>query len=347
MGKPRLNKVKKEGNILRNAAKQCEGVLKKVTFDATTTNSLLIWLKKFNFGKKLDSLKTCEIAYEARNDPQMQMLRRLGQESHAENSSDGAPNPFRTVTHLIGRLAEHIRVAKQLLEDSGRLGRLLEDSKVDSVAPPVCVPSPEADSQTTLEGILTRILPAGDKRHGEYLAYLSRMDFRERIKEVYEKHKPKPRVHSEMQMHDHFYVNQFEFVDGDPFIGTSKFACYGCKLYFRHHPAGYVEPDSHEKAFLNWGPVALARGHDDPRWLEQRDVMNLIIKDIRDVALKQIQRQEISSMTRPDSITGITNSENEWFEDVYEFADVEDKFLSEADIEEGKFIPSFTANAYV
>ncbi|KAK7430318.1 hypothetical protein QQZ08_003066 [Neonectria magnoliae] len=331
------SRIQKESKILFNAGKKCVENLKGGglnVINAIDANSLVAWLQKFEFDKTADPFQTCQVAYEARNDPQVQTLRKLGQESVSSQSSSGNANPFRTVKHMIGRLAEHIRVAEQLLEDSKRLHPLIDFYRVEAVQPSVCVPPPEADSQTSLKGILKRMLPAGDTRLDDYETYLARMGAEDRINEMYDKQASKPRVHAEIQMHEHFYRNKLAFADDDAFIGTSKFACYCCKLYFRHHRAKYVEPDSHEKVYLNWGPIALPDGQKDPRWIEHRDVMNLVRKDLCDITLRQIDRQHTASISRPDSITGITRSENEVFEDVYEFSDLENEFLSESDIDE-------------
>ncbi|KPM43992.1 hypothetical protein AK830_g2509 [Neonectria ditissima] len=333
------SRIQKESKILSNAAKKCVESLNSLDSTAiskTEGTSLVAWLRKLKFEKKADPFETCQVAYNARNDPQVQTLRKLGQESLSSTGSMVTADPFRTVKHMIGRLAEHIRVAEQLLEDSNRLHPLLDEYRVDTVQLPVCVPPPEADSQTSLNGILKRMLPAGDKRVGDYESYLAQMGVEDQINDKYEKQASKPCVHAEIQMHEHFYRNRLVFADGDRFIGTSKFACYCCKLYFRHHRAGYVEPDSHEKVYLNWGPIALPQGQKDPRWIELRDVMILVRKDLCDIVLRQVERQQTASISRPDSMTGITRSENEVFEDVYELSDLEDEFFSESAADEGE-----------
>ncbi|CAM1501441.1 Fc.00g034250.m01.CDS01 [Cosmosporella sp. VM-42] len=211
------------------------------------------------------------------------------------------------------RLAEPIRVPKQLLEDAMRLKHILDVYDVSMIEPPICVPAPVTDSHTTLEGILKRMLKPGDPRLPELKWRLSQLteqvDLETRIKDQYIKLAAKqPIVHSEIQVLEHFHRNNLTFADNDRFVGTSKLSCFCCKLYFRHHSSRPVEPDSHEEVYLSWGPIQLPAGSNDSRFLEQRDILNLINRDIRNAALERLINKHSPQFYHPNFTSGVSRS---------------------------------------
>jgi hypothetical protein len=99
-----------------------------------------------------------------------------------------------------------------------------------------------------------------------------------------------------------------KFAADDPFVACSKPACFCCLLYFWHHPGHFVEPDSHNKIYLNWRPPGfrILTGVMGPT--HQRDILNGMNKDIRREALRQIYEKTAPQAWHPDSLTGITQS---------------------------------------
>lgn len=225
---------------------------------------------------------------------------------------------FRKVRHIIGRLAAHIRTVKEVIKDSHHLEDLLDVFEVALVRRPPCVPRLQADGHTNLSGVLKRMLKAQDTRFPKLLNYLSRLDeqtnLEQELQDRFDPGKSAPCVHAEIQLLHHFYENNRVFYADDDFIATSKPACFCCKLYFRHHPASYVEPDSHEKIYANWGPICLAlqgrQGRDDPTWIEHRRVMNSVINDIGREVINEIERRRRAPFyhEHPDTLTGLTAS---------------------------------------
>ncbi|EQK99734.1 hypothetical protein OCS_04550 [Ophiocordyceps sinensis CO18] len=122
-----------------------------------------------------------------------------------------------------------------------------------------------------------------------------------------------PRVHAEVQLLDHFHAHRLSFAADDRYIACSKPACFCCRLYFRHHPARCVEPDSHGNLHLNWGLARLRDGARDARWAEQRAVLDNMNDDIRDVVFMAVLAGPRPA--RPDSLSGITRSGLEDSED--------------------------------
>lgn len=231
---------------------------------------------------------------------------------------------FRKVRHIIGRLAAHVRTVKEVIEDGHKLDGLLDVFEVAVVPRPPCVARLQADSHTNLSGILGRMLEARDKRLPNFLAYLYDLDqqtaLEKSLHDQFDSTKAPPCVHAEVQMLHHFYDNNRRFFADDEYIATSKPACFCCKLYFRHHPASYVEPDSHEKVYANWGPICLPeipRSRNDRAWIEHRKLMNSVINDIRKEVHNEIERRSKSPLyhEHQDTLTGLTTSSHTFGDD--------------------------------
>lgn len=224
---------------------------------------------------------------------------------------------FRKVRHLIARLAGHIRAVKGIIEDVRHLEDMLDEFEVAVVPKPICVPRLQADGHTNLSGILNRMLGPADSRYPLLLQYLSDLDeqtgLQRQVQESFDPEKAPPCVHAEIQMLHHFYDNGRRFFADDSYIATSKPACFPCRSYFRHHPANYVEPDSHQKVYPNWGPIRLADGpkrKDDPTWTEYRKVIQNVIDDLSREAINEIERRRRLPLHQdhPDTTTGLTAS---------------------------------------
>jgi hypothetical protein len=169
---------------------------------------------------------------------------------------------------------------------------------------------PPLRNSTNVEAALKRMLPVNAPELGVYRQALSLMDepfkISERFKNGYSDSK-KTRVHAEVQVLHHFDQHDEEFAEGDKYIACSKPACFCCHLYFRHHPGGFVEPHSHHRIYLNWQPPVMECAQIGKE-NQLRDILNLMIKDIRKDALDQIIRKAAPRGYHPDSITGISLS---------------------------------------
>lgn len=242
----------------------------------------------------------------------MLVMEKLGQKFHNETHPESNSVVFSRVRHIIGRLAAHIRSVRQLLDDGIHVDDLLEAYEISPVPVPLSVPLPPADGHTDLRGVMTRMLRLGtkDPRFESMLGYLSHMDqqahLEDRLLEFHSADRKPPTVHAEVQMLHHFYDNRLAFAGADRYIATSKPACLCCKLYFRHHPAMCVEPDSHQRVWPRWGPVLLPLGRSEPRWTEQLEVLTSVSRDIRKEVIMVIEQRQAISFAHPDSLTGIT-----------------------------------------
>lgn len=70
-----------------------------------------------------------------------------------------------------------------------------------------------------------------------------------------------------------------------------------------------VKPEAHYKIYLNWGPPGLLGGAKDPQFKHQRDILNLMLPELRQEALDQLKKKAGPLPGHPDSHTGITPSE--------------------------------------
>ncbi|KAI7787701.1 hypothetical protein LA080_015070 [Diaporthe eres] len=326
-----LKRMRSQAHSLVNCAQRCRNyLLENLTDDQSenplwtgchlqvtdnnTGNSLAEWLLQFKHVKFQEEglHQICQDAYRVRNDPEMLAIERLGQRFHNATHPESISVAFSRVRHIIGRLAAHIRSVKQLLDDGIHVDDLLEAYEVSAVPVPPSVPQPPADDQTSLRGIMTRILPLGsnDPRFEGLLGYLSHIDqqahLEDKLSDFHSPDRKAPTVHAEVQMLHHFYDNRLAFAGADRYIAASKPACLCCKLYFRHHPAMCVEPDSHQRVWPSWGPVLLPLGRAEPSWTEQRDVLISVSRDIRKEVILVIEQRQAISFAHPDSLTGIT-----------------------------------------
>lgn len=282
--------------------------------NTSTDTSLAEWLLQFKNIKFHEHglYQVCQEAYRVRNDPEMLVMEILGQRFHNTTHAGDISVAFSRVRHIIGRLAAHIRSVKQLLDDGIHMDELLETYEVSAVPVPPSVPIPPADAHTNLRGVMTRMFRLGtkDPRFESTLGYLSRIDQQAHLEdELSDFHGPDrkpPTVHSEVQMLHHFHDNGLRFAGADRYIATSKPACMCCKLYFRHHPAMCVEPDSHQRVWPSWGPLLLPLGQKHPRWTEQREVLTSVCHDIRKEVIMVIEQRQAISFAHPDSSTDIT-----------------------------------------
>lgn len=213
----------------------------------------------------------------------------------------------------MGRLAAYIRVSRELVEDSFQLPSILYNYQVAPVDLPVPAAVPAADSQTNIECILKRMLTDRDIRFAEMLQTLQDINHIKPLDKVmYDKFSGQitPRVHCEVQMIEHFHQNGLAFAASDRYVASSKPSCVACKLYFYHHPARPVRPDSHEKVYCNWAPIHLPGGKNDPGYIEQRNLLNKMSPELRDASFQRLEHFVEQLLTHPDSLTMITEEDD-------------------------------------
>ncbi|KAM0364009.1 hypothetical protein ACHAPK_011032 [Fusarium culmorum] len=302
-------RLRKERRMLARAARSCESYL-AANIDAIMTpgaRALIDWLPQF-YSVTTDPLTFCQAAYNARHAPQIKTLEALKEELKV--APLGTVEPFRSVKHLVGRLAEKIRVPANLVNDSLLLGPLLQSYTVRRVEAPMAARVPASDGLRNLDSIVRRMLRADDPRLKDMQSYLGQLDgsmkLENAIRAMYDDEKAQHNVHAEIQILEDFHRNQRIFVEQDRYIACSKLACLCCKFYFKFHPGRFVEPESHQKTYLNWRPIDLPDGGEDNDWPDQRRVLGNLSKKLSNLLEEQIITQQQPTPWQPDSITNIT-----------------------------------------
>ena len=271
------------------------------------------WLSSFKDHKEESMLDLCRFSYVARASIFMKSLSQRSEQGSGQACiQESNASTFLKVRHYIGRLGSHMKAAKILVATAMRFPRLFDDFEVKHLPSPMSAERPpQVDDLTTLDGIAVRMLPKGDPRLLSCQEDLRDMDrkfgIHTRLMEEYSKPTFLPRVHAELILLEHFYVQQYEFVDKDRYVGCSKPACYCCYHYICAHPGNFVRPASHNKIYLNWRPPDIIDDDAEGSTAKhRRDTMNKMIAEIREDVLVQIRDQSGRRNAHPDSTTGIT-----------------------------------------
>ncbi|KAH7096057.1 hypothetical protein FB567DRAFT_48376 [Paraphoma chrysanthemicola] len=273
---------------------------------------IAIWENRLENLDGDDLYSLVEYAYTSRHSDFMRQLATLADEQRYKASGDSLQATCASVRHLIGRLGLHARSARALASFMHRMMPIMESYSVRAVHIPVEGKGrPAPRKATNLDGALNRMLPQDTPDREVYQPALARLDklfnISERFLSDYSDSKHRTRVHAEVQVLHHFDEHDEEFAGGDKYIACSKPACFCCRLYFRHHPGGFLEPHSHQKIYLNWQPPLMKSARPGKEH-QLRDILNLMTKDIRKDALDQLRKQAAPRGYHPDSITGISLS---------------------------------------
>jgi hypothetical protein len=240
-------------------------------------------------------------------------MKALARRSQKYPASENLNNYFSNVRHYIGRIGSYVKAAKILVSAAIRFPTLFDRFWIECCASPGPKPSTICltDDLTTLDSIIVRMLPRDDEKVPYYQQALRTMDDKfkiyRRLKGVYEKFTP--RVHAELVLLEHFYAHQYRFYEQDRYIGCSKLACYCCHHYIYAHPGNFKDilRGSHNKNYLNWWPPDISDGSDGLA-KHQRDILNDMLKKIRQDTLTLIEAKQGPRYPHHDSTTGITAS---------------------------------------
>ncbi|KAL1892456.1 hypothetical protein Sste5346_006966 [Sporothrix stenoceras] len=320
-----LPKIKKICTLLRIRISDCEECLGGGSF-SDEEKQLAVWLQQFKQSTKDISaagagLDLCRLAYDRRKSREMRQLKQLALEQGHHGVSRQC---FAQAHHYIGRLADHVRVPPRLVSNLQYVEDLLLNPLSVQVPPMAhCAPceplrQEHGKRQSRLEGIISRMCKPHEKALLAELA-AGLQDFSQnydldaivhkKFADLTEKSKA-PRVHAEVQILEHFHRNKLDWADnGDRYIGCSKPACFCCHLYFRHHPLRPVMPGTHNKVYPKWGPPLLDGGTANPGYIEQRDLLNRFIEDVRKDVVEQIRaKRGPSKRWQADTATAITQT---------------------------------------
>jgi len=228
-------------------------------------------------------------------------------------------SPFAAVRHYVGRLESHVKAVRILVSAARRIPALFEEPEIQILkCPRELILPPGVRRKANLKQIANRMI--GNNKNNLLIDVqnrLQRLDQNLGIESIvlneYANKNFKPRVHAELILLEHFYQNRntLEFVGNDPYIGCSKPACYCCFLYIREHPGHFVEPDTHQKIYLNWMPPTSTPEVRDPNSgvaEHERNMLNKMVETIRTKTIDQIMTQTGKRQKHYDSVTGDTFS---------------------------------------
>ncbi|KAM3476190.1 hypothetical protein MY8738_007086 [Beauveria namnaoensis] len=292
-----------------------DACVRELSSRASIDEGFLQWLNSLprRDESRRSHFNACVSICEALSSEHMRTLSHEQQQEMRNYDLQGLPGyangPFTKVQHAVGRLAARITKPCFLLYNARSLNHILSRAKVESIEPCPCVPKPQADAHTTLPGVLRRMFRADDPAMSDMRQMLEEMQqdsafrtlnlFMDKFREC------NPEVHSEVSVLEFFFAGSRRFIDNDRYVYSSKPACFACKLYFVHHPARMVTPESHGKAYLNWSPPMVQKFHkDNARSRQQRDLMIKITQDVRDELKSQLLSGNQPAGWHPDSTTG-------------------------------------------
>jgi hypothetical protein len=214
--------------------------------------------------------------------------------------------------HYIGRLGSWSKAAKILVRAANRYQDLISGFRVECLESPQPIAAPVADSKTNLDSALGRMLPASETDRLKQIQEIVRnsrvFDISLAFFEAYTDETFRPRVHAEVLVLEHFHHNDLEFVNNDRYVGCSKPSCYCCDLYMKCHPGNFVARASHGNLWLNWRAPILPLDDGEAAQKHTRDILNSMVKHIRQDALHQIQSRLPRRRKVPDSTTGMSTS---------------------------------------
>ncbi|KAL5335764.1 hypothetical protein BJX70DRAFT_309516 [Aspergillus crustosus] len=301
-----VERIEDEGKCLRRYATKC--ISKLAEQDLEAAQELLKWLKQAISHR--NNVLLCTFAYNHRHSGHTYELAAQALRDKRSLGPTMRASPFDLVRHYLGRLAQHIRAPKSLVEDSYHLEYLIQSRTVCAVSAGPAVPCPMRDLHTNLSGILNRMFKSDDEERAmveEGLLYINKTNsiFHDFVSEYDDRAR---QVHAEIQILEHFHQKKLSFVDGDRYIACSKPACLCCELYFKYHPAHMVVPSSHQKVWTAWSPPFLpAFVKGDSATQVQKRILSSISQDLRVQIIQQVLQRSRPSRWHPDSRTGITD----------------------------------------
>jgi hypothetical protein len=156
----------------------------------------------------------------------------------------------------------------------------------------------------------------------------------------------KPKVHAELILLDMFWTGNLGFVGQDRYIGCSKAACYCCYHYMKEHPGNFFLPACHNNVYLNWKAPDVFDSADSSQIKAREDILNKMVKSVRQEVLAQIDERRGPRGWRPDSLTEISTLHQEGLllQPVSEAERESDQYSSEEDLPAPSDVDSVTTD---
>ena len=251
---------------------------------------------------KDDHLGSCHAAHRFKERKKLMRLLRL--HGSAEKRSQ-----WSSVWHYIGRLGCWFGKCQQLALTVYQFPQLLDGATCEFLALPKDMKLPVDHSKADLSSALKRMLPATQQQLVasiyEQLSGLRTFDIPGVFRENITKDRLTGRVHAEVFLLEHFFLNKFQFWMREKYVGCSKPSCYCCSLYMRYHPGNVVMRPAHNNVYLTWIPPLISRMDEEQVRKHNLDIMNSMNAYIRRDVREEIDQRLPHREKAPDSTTGI------------------------------------------
>ena len=252
-----------------------------------------------------DHLRSCRAACQFKERKKLMDLSRL--QCSAEKRS-----LWSSVSHFINRLGCWLTKSRQLALAVYQFPQLLDSTTCEFLALPKEMKLPVNHSKADLSSALKRMLPATQQQLAdaiyEQLSGLRTFDIPLVFRENITKERLTGRVHAEVFLLEHFFLNKFQFVMREKYIGCSKPSCYCCSLYMRYHPGNVVMRPAHNNVFLTWIPPLISRLDEEQVRKHNLDILNNMVAYIRRDVREEIDQRLPRREKAPDSTTGIESN---------------------------------------
>jgi OTT_1508-like deaminase len=215
------------------------------------------------------------------------------------------------IRHYVGRLRSWPRSAELLVQVARKHPPLVSGFSCEIVPTPSPMRIPSPDGKTNLDSILRRTVGKSEterlQKLQNILKSMRHFDIEASFKGQYADKSLNPRIHSELLMLEHFYVDRRNFVNNDRYIGCSKPSCYCCDMYIRYHPGGFESRACHGNLWTNWAlPVDIRSGPASS--MHAKKILEDMIEQVRRDLLYQIESKQPQRRKWPDSTTGMSGS---------------------------------------
>jgi OTT_1508-like deaminase len=215
------------------------------------------------------------------------------------------------IRHYVGRLRSWPRSAESLVRVARRHPRLVSGFSCEIVPTPSPMRLPSPDEKTSLDSMLRRMVDRSETERVEklqdILKCIRQFDIEASFKKQYADKSLNLRIHSEVLILEHFYVDGRNFMNNDRYIGCSKPSCYCCDLYIRYHPGRFEHRACHGNLWTNWAlPVDIRS--EPASSMHAKKILDDMIKQVRRDLLHQIESKQPQRRRWPDSTTGMSGS---------------------------------------
>lgn len=225
------------------------------------------------------------------------------------DNSQEVQSPWASIYHYVGRLGCWFGKCESLVLTARQFPRLFENAPCEYLPLPRERSIPVNKSKVDFVSVLKRMVPANQQnvvpRLYEQLTDLRLFSIPDVFTENFTDDRLMGRIHPEVFLLEHFYLDKIRFWGREKYIGCSKPSCYCCNLYFRFHPGNFALRPAHNNVYVSWIPPLISQLHEEVKRKHNLDIMNqmnaYIRRDVREEIEERMPRRERAQ----DSTSGV------------------------------------------